>query len=262
MTDDPDPCAAPMTETSDRTVADFLAEYLAMPPEAIERLGPEAIELSLTLMMACGMAQRAVESSPSKAYAPLLIERGGNPVLARGLASLAIRRGTRQAQESIRLPAVIGAIRFLAKPDRRRRAILRKAEVLLTAWEQTSIIETIFDDAGLSESEFIGLLRCVVEGREVATARLTEIAAAVAPRLSIARGPRISAASASHQLLLEEASAATGTQGYTWDAYEEDHSDPLTRATRREFDRPDFNPQPARRRCRRQAAIQGSRRKA
>ena len=65
------------------------------------------------------IAQRAVESSPSKAYAQFLIERGVKPAWARGLASLVISR-TRVANESLRLPAVVGAIRFLAKPGRGR----------------------------------------------------------------------------------------------------------------------------------------------
>ena len=171
------------------------------------------------------IAQRAVESSPSIAYEPLLIEHGVKLVRARGLASLTIRRGTQHANESIRLPAIVGAIRFLAKPGRDRRAILSKAEVLFAAWEETSIIDTIFDDAKLRESEFIGLLKSAVEGREVAWRRITEIAAVIAPLLSIPRGPKISAASASHELLLEELVSETGSQGYTWDPYKGDNGD-------------------------------------
>lgn len=115
-------------------------------------------------------------------------------------------RGTRQANESRRLPAVVGAIRFLAKPGRRRRAILRRAEVLLAAWDETSIMETIFDNASLSVG-VIGLLKSVVEGRAVAWRRITEIAATFTLP-SIPRGRKISAASASHQLLLEELGVA------------------------------------------------------
>jgi hypothetical protein len=136
----------------------------------------------------------------------------------------------------------VGAIRFLAKTGRGRRAILRKAEVLLAAWEETSIIDTIFDDANLRESEFIGLLNSAVEGRKVAGRRITEIA---------------SAASASHELLLEELVSETGSQGYTWDPYKGDNgdfSDPWTQATRLEFACPRFSPQSARRRLNRRRA--------
>src|ERR1700747_855952 len=104
-------------------------------------------------------------------------------------------------------------------PGRRRRAILRRAEVLLAAWDETSIIETLFDEASLIEVEFIGLLKSAVEGREVAWRRITEIAATIAPLLSIPRGPKTSAASASHELLLEEFVSITCSQGYTWTSY-------------------------------------------
>jgi hypothetical protein len=77
-----------------------------------------------------------------------------------------------------------------------------------------------------------------------------QIAAAVAPLLSIPRGPKISTASAAHEILLEELVSVTGSQGYTWDSYKEDYSDPLTQATRREFRDPDFDPRAAYRRVR------------
>ena len=106
---------------------------------------------------------------------------------APGLASLTISRGRRRANESRRLPAVVGAIRFLAKPGRGRRAIRRKAEVLRAAWNETSI------------------------------RRITEIVAAVAPFLSIPRGRKISAASAAHEFLLDEAPSVMHVHGDTWD---------------------------------------------
>jgi hypothetical protein len=252
----PDPCAQPVTQASGRTLIDYLKEYLARP-DVVEQMKPvEAVFVGLSkvyggmFQMAWTISQRAIESSPSIAYEPFLVEHGVKPVWARGLASLTICRGKRCANESIRLPAVVGAIRFLAKPGRGRRAILRKAEVLLAAWEETSIVETIFDDAALRASEFIGLLKSAVEGREVVCPRTREIAAAVAPHLSIPRGPKISAASAAHEILLEEFVSVTGSQGYTWDSYKEDYSDPLTRATRREFRDPDFDPRAAYRRVR------------
>jgi hypothetical protein len=262
----PDPGAQRVTQGSGRTLIDYLKEYLARP-DVVEQMKPVAaafVGLSKVyggmFSMAWTISQRAVESSPSIAYEPLLIEHGVKPVWARGLASLTICRGMRRANESVRLPAVVGAIRFLAKPGRGRRAILRKAEVLLAAWEDTPIIKTIFDDASLMECEFIGLLKSAAGGREVAWRRITEIAAAVAPLLLIPRGPKITAASAAHELLLEELVPVTGMRGYTWNPYkgdEGDFSDPLTQATRLEFARPRFSPQPARRRARRQRATIG-----
>jgi hypothetical protein len=258
-------------EASMPTLCDYIKEYLARP-DVVERLKPvEALFVECSkvyggmFQMAWTIAERATKSCPSIAYEPLLIEHGVKPVPARALASLTIRIGTRQANESRRLPEVIEAIRFLAKPGRRRQAILRRAEVLLAAWEETSIIETIFDES-LIEVEFIGSLKSVVEGRAVAWRRLTEIAATIASLLSIPRGPKISAASASHELLLEELVSITGSQGYTWNSYKGekgDFSDRLTHATRREFGCPRFSPKSARRRLRRRRApLDRSRREA
>jgi len=250
----PDPGAQPVTQTSGRTLIDYLKEYLARP-DVVKQMKPvEAafVELSKVyggmFQMAWTISQRAVELSPSIAYEPLLIEHGVKPVWARGLASLTIRSGTRHANESVRLPAVVGAIRFLAKPGRGRRAILRKSEVLLAAWEETSIIETIFDDASLTESEFIGLLKSVVEGREVAWQRITEIAAAVAPHLSVPRGLKVSKASATHEFFLEIIGELLAPRAYTWNESLGKCTDPATEATRREFANSNFDPRPAYRR--------------
>jgi hypothetical protein len=256
-----DPGDQPVTQKSGRTLVDYLEDYLARPDVA-EQIKPAAVLFVECLkvwggvfQMAWTITQRAIKLAPSIAYESLLIEQRIKPVWARRLASLTICRGTREANESLRLTAVVRAIRFLAKPGCGRRAVFRRAEVLLAAWEKTSIIETIFDGADLSESEFIGLLKSVVEGREIAWGRITEIAAVVAPLLSVPRGPKISAASAAHQLLLEELVSVTRSQGYTWDPYKGDFSDPLTQATRLEFACPRFSPQPARRRLRRRRAI-------
>jgi len=157
----PDPDVEAAAETGAQTRADCPEEHLA-PADVAQEMTPEeadSVQLSQLFggmfLTAWTIAQRAVESSPSKAYAQFLIERGVKPAWARGLASLMISRGVRLANENKRLPAVVGAIRFLAKPGRGRKAMARKAEVLLAAWEETSIIETIFDSAGLSASDGI-----------------------------------------------------------------------------------------------------------
>ena len=268
----PNPGAQPVTRTSGRTLADCLEEYLEeylAPPDVVEQLKPvEALFVEFSQMfggmflMAWTLGDRAAESHPSKAYEPLLIERGVKPVWARPLASLEISRGFRVANESKRAPAVVGAIRFLASPGRSQKAITRQAEVLLAAWNETSIVDTIFDDAHLGQSEFIGLLKSVVEGREVTLGRVMEIAAAIARGLSIPRGRKISAASATHEFLLDEAPAVTQVHGYTWDPITDDFCDPLTQATRREFGCANFDPRPAHRRLKRRNAVQkGSPRK-
>jgi hypothetical protein len=245
----PNPGAQPVTQASGRTLIDYLKEYLARP-NVVERMKPWQTAydgllkaFSRLCELTGAVIQRAAESPPSVGYEPFLVERKLDPILARSMARLLVRRGKRCANESIRLPAVVGAIRFLAKPGRGRRAILRKAEVLLEAWEETSIVETIFDDASLMESEFIGLLKSV-EGHEVACPRIREIAAAVAPHLSVPRGLKVSAASAAHEFFLESVVGPIEPRAYTWNEILGKCTDPATEATRREFANSNFDHRP------------------
>jgi hypothetical protein len=210
----------------------------------------QMVLLAIPLMVTV-LAQRAKKDFPCRAYAPLLTARGFAPSAASALASIVIQRGTREENEGRRLPAVIDAIRFLSKPARQQAATFRKVELLLAAWEKTSIIETIFDEAHVSESEFINLLKSAATGAEFNSQRLTEIAAAIAPHLSVARGRRMSAASAAHEFLLEMLGRRIGPQAYTWNPIGEDYSDELTQATRLEFGHPRLSPKPAHRRLKR-----------
>jgi hypothetical protein len=164
------------------------------------------------------------------------------------MARLLVRSGNRSAKESVRLPAVVRAVRFLANPAHKGRAISRRVDVLLAAWEETSIIETIFADAGLDEFEFIRSLKSVAEGHEFAYQRLTEIAASVAPHLSIRRGLKVSAASAAHEFFLEYAVMPLEPRSYSWNELKGTFTDPVTEATRLEFGRRHFDPRPAYRR--------------
>src|SRR5881397_3991839 len=122
----PDTGAQTVAQTSGRTLIAHLNEYLARP-EVAEQMKPlwafvgQILETYAAMFQAmfqavAAITQRAVEACPSTAYEPLLIEHRVNPVPARALASLTISRGTRQANKSRRLPAVVEAIRFLARP--------------------------------------------------------------------------------------------------------------------------------------------------
>ena len=252
----------PGPRTSGRPPIDYLIERLPEATRCLELVGLAYVEFATFWaemgLMARAIAQRADEAFPSEAYAPLLIEHGVQPVVARGLASIAISRGTRIANESRRLPAVVAAIRSLANPLCSRRTMNRSAALMLAAWEETSIVETIFDDAGIRVFEFIDLLERVVKGDGVHSRRIIEIATTIAPVLSIPRGPKISAASAAHEFVLDELEPVFRRQAFTWNPLKDDYSDPLTLAARKEFKDPEFDPQPARRRikARRKAAAQ------
>jgi hypothetical protein len=89
----------------------------------------------------------------------------------------------------------------------------------------------------------------LVAGNLVNQQRITVLVGKLGPALSVPRGPKISAASAAHEFLLEQGMPAKlGCSAYTLSDSEDDFIDPLTQATRREFSDPDFDPRPAHRR--------------
>src|SRR6202453_4030280 len=116
--------------------------------------------------------------------------------------------------------AAWAALRFLAKPGRTKHAISRKASILLEAERIDSHLGMIFQGSNLSPFEYIDLLGAVVRGDESASQRVREIAAVLAPQLSIRRGPKVSRASVAHELLLTITS-----EGYTWDDSIENFAD-------------------------------------
>jgi hypothetical protein len=146
--------------------------------------------------------------------------------------------------------------RFVAKPGRQGASISHRAQILLAAWDETSIIETIFADAGAHESEFIALLKSFAKGDKLARQRITEIAADLAPHLPTTRGRKVSAASAAHEFLLEESFPITKLRAFTFNDSKNDFTDPLTKATRLEFNDAYFDPRPALRRLKRRRAVQ------
>jgi hypothetical protein len=166
-------------------------------------------------LMASAIAERAEENFPSKAYGPYFEAQGFAPFLARGLGSLTISLGTRQANEARRVAPVAEAIRFLARSDRQRRAILRQAKVVLAASKETSIVDDLFLNSGLSKGEFLSLLQTLVDGGAIDRERIRAIAAAIALSLPSARGRKTSAASAAHQLFLKTNASFGLPGGYT-----------------------------------------------
>jgi len=195
------------------------------------------------------------ERGPSLGYQSMFAQQGFGTFAAKGLADLLVNHGERRAREEALRRGVFEAIRFLAQPGRRPSAVLKRAKQLLDA---SSIVQTAFIDAGISETEFLGLLRSAVAGQEFNSRRIQEIAASLAPTLAISRGPKVSAASAAHQFLLSEVAALwKGREAYTWSDAAEDFTDAATKATRLEFGQTDFDPRPACRRVKRSKATRG-----
>jgi hypothetical protein len=183
---------------------------------------------------------------PSAGYEPWFVANGVQPQLARILAHIIVRSGKRRAKELKYLSPVVRAIKVLAAQRRIRQAtLLRNVNLLLRACGECTIIETIFDQAGLDELDFIKSLEEVACGNQKAVGRLAEIAATIVPHLPQTRGVKTSAPSAAHEFFLEAAPAPQGSRAYTWNDDLEDFTDPQAKATCKEFGLPWFDPRPA-----------------
>ena len=194
---------------------------------------------------------RIDRSPPSPGYEPYLVKLGCNPIAARGLAAIAVRSGRRQANDARQQREVVEAIRFLARAHHQRCTVLLRAKVLLSAWENSSVIEEIFANLHRDEFEFIRLLKSVVETRGRVPVRLREFAADMALRLSCRRGPKIRAQTIAHELFTQNVAAFTRQKApaYTWSPDKEDFINSLTWAARCEFSDLHFDPRTARQRA-------------
>ena len=200
------------------------------------------------LARACEAAGRLEDMPPSPGYEPLLVEHGQHLVVARFFSYVWKGLAKKMADEARTQRTVAEAIRFLAQPGRTKRAISRRAVVLLE-----SNLVRIFDGVDVSVSEFVESLEAVVRGDHTASQRVREIAAVLTPHLSVRRGRRVSAASSAHEMLLSLTSGS-----YTWDDLIRDYSDPQTGATRLAFGDPDFDPRPAHRRRKERLRLKSS----
>jgi hypothetical protein len=143
------------------------------------------------------------------------------------------------------------------KPNRSRWAVNRKIALLLAASRETRIIRTIFIEAHLSDHILINMLPWAAPGNEMAIERILEIARMAAPRIRIRRGPKVTFASAAHELFLEK-HGIRGASAYSYSDLEEDFIDEATQATRLEFPGARFGPQPASRRLKARRQLAGA----
>jgi hypothetical protein len=188
--------------------------------------------------MAGAIAERAEERFRSKGYRPYFEAQEFAPLLARGLGSLTISRGRRQADEAKWVASVDEAIRFLSHGGGQRRAIVSRAELVLAATKKTSIVDQLFLNAGLHEGEFLRLLQTVIDGGAIDRERIKTIATAIAPLRPRARGPKITPPSATHELFLETNASLGLSVGHPKCGADGEYTDPQSQATKQEFGQP------------------------
>jgi hypothetical protein len=236
-------------------VANFLADALfsgqpCRDPKA--RLTKNELDhllnfVSLSCMIGAA-AMKVSEFPASRGYEPMLQEHGFNAISARGMAHLLVKSGKRRAKEERLRPAVVKAIRGLAT-SYTKKTTLDRARYLLQVADDSSIVDTICCEVGLREMDLLPLLQSLVDGKSDGLLKLTEILQKLSPALSVPRGPKRSAASAAHEFALDgDLPAKLGCSAYTLNEIAGDFTDPLTLATRIEFDDPRFDPRPAHRR--------------
>jgi hypothetical protein len=225
--------------------------------DMIRLTGSEVEDARRLRLLATAFLLNTSRLPASPGYEPLLIKRGENPLLARLKAYVTVDQGKKIADESRRYREVVTTIRFLAKANRSRWAVNRKIAILLAASRETTIIRAIFIEAGLSDHILINLLPLAGQDNEMATERILEIARMTAPRIRMRRGPKVTAASAAHELFLEK-HGIRGASAYSYSELEEDFIDEATKATRLEFPGTRFGPQPASRRLKARRQLAGA----
>lgn len=234
------------------TLSDLIAAQLTRPDVAgVPAQARQTWQAFEHLFLQIGGALVVAKSLPSPGYEPWFVERGGGRLGARGLAYLLVHSGKRRAHDNQWRGKVVKALRDLAKPLQTKSAVMHRVRMLLEAWQESSVIETIFHDAGQDEFEFIRLLKAAHAGNTSAFKRLAEIAGTLRRGLVVPRGPKMGAASEAHAFFLEIAHPWGGCS-YTWSDLEGNFTDAQTEKTRLEFNEEHFNPRPAYRQAKRQ----------
>lgn len=193
---------------------------------------------------------RGLKYPKDKGYGKFLETRGYDRNWAGMQAAMIVEEGRVRAATSKRGWEFAQALRRLANPRLETKAFLADAKVALEAMDATELTGGLFE--GLPRFHglvFIRALRSCLAGDLSDRAEVCRIAKAIWRRVAVSRGPKLTHASAAHEYFLETQSFF-GEVAFTWSPEEEDFIDPLTRATREEFDDPDFNPVSARRRLR------------
>ena len=193
---------------------------------------------------------RGLKYPKDKGYGKFLETLGYDRNWAGMMPARIVEEGRVRAATAKRSTEFAQALRRLANPRLATEAFLANAKVALEAMGGTVTTRDLFD--GLPRFEglvFIRALKFCLAGDLSDRAVVCRIARAIWRRVAVSRGPKLTHASAAHEYFLESQSIFE-TAAFTWSPEEEDFTDRLTQATREEFDDPDFNPVPARRRLR------------
>jgi len=208
---------------------------------------PAILKPALPQIVEC--FDRLDRAEPVPGYEPYFVDLGYHPLAARLMGRILVQGAADDVASLNARRPVVEAIRFIAKPQRRAKAIAKKAEFLVRFGSTLDRLDA-FAKTDCNSTNFLLSLQGVLRGEPDAIESAHRQAQCVAPHLSLRRGPKIRVASYAHQAILQSRSLLRGAS-YTWDAIREDFTDSLTTATRTAFNEPNFDPRPALRRARR-----------
>lgn len=193
---------------------------------------------------------RGLKHPNDTGYAKFLMALGFDPNWAGMLAAKIVEEGRARAATSVMQTDFARALRRLGNARLKEEPFLFNCRLVLEAMNRTELISGLFDELPLFEGVvFIRELRLCVAGDLSTRVEVARIARAIWRRVPVSRGPKLSVASAAHEYFLESQSILNSA-AFTWSPGTEDFTDRLTRATREEFEDPDFSPVSARRRQR------------
>ena len=242
--------ANPIQNPIERT---FDHEFKAAIERVIVALGGLAEKISAVLKPALPQIvdffDRLDRAEPVPGYEPYFVDLGYHPLAARLIGRILVQGAADDVASLNAQRPVAEAIRFIAKPQRSKTAIVKKAEFLVRAGDTLNRLDA-FARTDCNSTNFLVSLQGVLRGEPDAIESARRQAQCVAPHLSLRRGPKIQVASYAHQAILQSRYLLKGAS-YTWDDVREDFTDPLTTATRTAFNEPNFDPRPALRRARR-----------
>jgi hypothetical protein len=193
---------------------------------------------------------RGLKHPKDKGYAKFLMTLGYDRNWSGMLAAMIVEQGRVRAATSQKRTEFARALLWVANPQLTTEAFPANVKVVLEAMDGTELTCGLFDELRPFEAlSFIRALRFCLAGDMSLRSEAVRIAGAIWRRVPVSRGPKLTHASAAHEYFLESRSIFSPA-AFTWSAEREDFIDRLTQATREEFDDPNFNPVPARRRLR------------
>jgi hypothetical protein len=193
---------------------------------------------------------RGLKYPKDRGYAKLLVSRGYDPNWAGFLAAYIVEEGRVRAATSQKQAAFANALRQLARPELSDEKFRENAQIVNDAMNGTLLLDRLFDELPLfQDMAFIREIRFCASGDMTRRAEIARIAKAVWRRVMVLRGRKLTVASAAHEYLLESFSCL-GDVSYTWSSEEDDFTDSFTKATREEFEDPEFSPRSAPKRLR------------